>query len=171
LLVAATLQTGVVAYGRGDLDLAVVHYEDALRRARAAALTEFVAAILGWRGLVEGDRGNLARAAATHREALALHAALGDRRGMAHALANLAVLAAGEQPEPAARLLGAADGLRERVGLPSVDRTNGTAYGRAHSAARAALGEAAFAAAWTAGRALTPLEALALATAVAGVGS
>jgi hypothetical protein len=59
--------------------------------------------------------------------------------------------------ERAARLFGAAEALREALGapLPPVERAH---YDRSIATVRAALGEKAFAAAWTAGRAM-PLEA------------
>ena len=60
----------------------------------------------------------------------------------------------------ATRLWGAAEALREAIGMPMhpVDRAE---YEQAVAAARRELGEEAFAAAWAQGRSLTPVQALA----------
>ncbi len=100
-------------------------------------------------------------------EGLALHAELGDRRIIAMALDGVAGLAiAWGQPERAARLFGAAAALREASGLP-IDPACRAAHGRDVAAARAALGEDAFAAGWAAGAALPLSVAVAEATAIA----
>jgi hypothetical protein len=72
------------------------------------------------------------------------------------------VTAARRQPQRAARLFRAAEELREASGhpLPPVMRAE---YERNVAAARAQLGEEAFAAAWAAGRAMTVEQAIAYA--------
>jgi hypothetical protein len=73
----------------------------------------------------------------------------------------VACLAANErQPTRAARLFGAAEALREEaeIPLPAVDRAG---YEECIAAARRALGDGRFAAAWAAGRALPPYQAAA----------
>jgi hypothetical protein len=75
----------------------------------------------------------------------------------------LAAVAVGQaQPERAAHLFGAAEGLRAAMGapLPPADRTE---HDRSVAAVRSALGEEAFAAAWAEGRALTLEAAITLA--------
>jgi DNA-binding CsgD family transcriptional regulator len=64
--------------------------------------------------------------------------------------------------EVAARLYGAADTQRERAGRP-VEPLFRAEYARDVAIARRALGEAVFAAAYAAGRALTPEQAVAVA--------
>ena len=74
-------------------------------------------------------------------------------------------MAAGQrQPERAARLFGAAEGLREVMGapLPPADRAG---RDRSVAAVRSALGEEAFAAAWAEGRAMSLEAAVAFALA------
>ncbi len=91
------------------------------------------------------------------RESLGLRRAISDRLGIAECLEGLATVAVGQhQPERATRLLGAAEALRQAIGapLPPVERL---AFEATMQAARAPLGEQAFATAWAAGRAL-PLE-------------
>jgi hypothetical protein len=85
---------------------------------------------------------------------------LGDRRNVAVVLEQLAAVACADgRPEQAARLLGAAEALREAMGarLPPAEQA---AHAKTEQAARAALGEAAFAAARAAGRSLTPVAAV-----------
>ena len=71
------------------------------------------------------------------------------------------VAAAVGQAERGARLLGAAEAQRERIGLRFRVREDQAALEQAVAAARAALGEDAFAAAWAAGRTLSPGQAVA----------
>jgi hypothetical protein len=63
-------------------------------------------------------------------------------------------------PEPAARLSAAASGVLEAMGAPGYEPA---LQHQTVAAARAALGEAAFAAAWGEGRAMPLQEAIALA--------
>jgi len=58
------------------------------------------------------------------------------------------------------RLLGAAEVLREAAGIP-LSPIEGADYERVVAAARIWLGDLAFAAAWTEGRAMTPEQAIA----------
>jgi hypothetical protein len=97
------------------------------------------------------------------KESLAIFWELGNKEGIAKDLEGLAAVAFSEaQFERAARLLGSAEGLRGAMGTPLApsDRAE---HDRTAAAARAALGEDAFAAAWTAGQAMSPHEAAAFA--------
>lgn len=79
-------------------------------------------------------------------------------------LGKLAVLAVSSgQPEVAARLIGAADGLRADAGLSPSALSTHTAHEDPRSAVLTALGAAGFSAAWAAGRALALDEMIALA--------
>jgi hypothetical protein len=96
-------------------------------------------------------------------EALGLFRELGNDEGMLSALESLGVAALGEgHKERAARLLGAAEALREAPGLSGREWWR-RARERIGEAARAASLSQAFAAAWEAGRALSLEEAIALA--------
>jgi hypothetical protein len=75
-------------------------------------------------------------------------------------LARTAAAATAVQAERAARLLGAAAALRERVGAPLRPRRRAHVE-RAAAPARAVLGEERWAAAFAAGRAMTQQEAIA----------
>jgi predicted ATPase/DNA-binding SARP family transcriptional activator len=104
---------------------------------------------------VEGDYG---AARALLEESLTIKQELGLKQYIVTDLEALAAIAV-EQAEPtrAARLFGAAESFREafRYPLPPPERAE---HDRSVAAARAALGEEAFAAAWAEGRAMT-LEA------------
>jgi hypothetical protein len=96
---------------------------------------------------------------------------VGDRYIIAWCLEDVAGVALAQgDPIHAARLLGAAEGLRASIGarLLAFDRTR---YERTVAAARAALEAAAFAAAWAAGRALPLEQALGQALEVADASS
>jgi hypothetical protein len=89
---------------------------------------------------------------AYYRESLTLHAKLGNKLGLATCFAGLAQGASTKgQPEQVARLLGAATALREQVGAPRSPAET-IADSQAITAARAALGEDAFARNWEQGR-------------------
>jgi hypothetical protein len=86
-----------------------------------------------------------------------------DRGGIAASLEGLAAVnRAPGQPGRAVRLLGAAEALREWVGVP-LPPTEQANYELLVAAIHAALGEEAFAAAWAAGRALSLEDAVSLA--------
>jgi tetratricopeptide (TPR) repeat protein len=118
-------------------------------------------------GKVAESRGDYEAARARYEESLTLHREVGERRGIAECLLGFAgVAAAAGQPERAARLFGAAAALREAIGVPMapVDRAD---YDRHVAAVHAALGETAFAGAWSAGHDMTLEQAIAAASEVA----
>ena len=81
--------------------------------------------------------------------------------GIAQALEEFAGLAGRQQQwERAVRLLGAAEGVAQTVGR-SLPVAMPEEYQRTVEGARSALSEAEFAAAWTAGRAMSLKEAIA----------
>jgi hypothetical protein len=108
-------------------------------------------------GMVAHAQGDDERAMALYGESLALRRELGDKHGLAECLEGLAgVAVAQRQLERAARLLGAAETLRETTGAP-LSPGERVRYDRDVSAVRAGLGEVAFAAARATGKAM-PLE-------------
>jgi non-specific serine/threonine protein kinase len=156
---AAATQTdlAMAAYGRGDLAKAAALLEDALARFRALGDAFYPQLILVYLGLVACDRGDPADAAARFAASLPLWRRVGARDWSIQWLAGVATLAAVcGAPERAARLFGAAEALRDAVGIAFV-LPERASFARGRSAARGALGEAAFAVAAAAGAAL-PLE-------------
>src|SRR5436309_1522975 len=118
---------------------------------RAKALN--AAAVLAW---MQGDSG---AARALFEESLAIRRELGDKGGYAWSVEAFARLSARVVPERAARLWGAAESLRQSLGLP-LPPNEREEYDRHRSAAREALGEEAFAGAWAEGRAMTSEQAI-----------
>ena len=114
-------------------------------------------------GTVVTEQGDYAGAWVLHEQSLLIRRELGDVEGTARALEGLAeVVAALGSPLRAARIWGAAEGIRAEVGLPlSPSRPD---YHRRVAAARAALGnDIAFERGWQEGRALTIEQARELA--------
>ena len=104
----------------------------------------------------------MADALAPLRESLAAGLALGDREGPAWALELMAAALAQRHPESAARLIGAAEELRETLGItlsgPEVE-----VHLRAISEIRAAIDDDRFQAVAAAGRSLGLADAVAFA--------
>jgi non-specific serine/threonine protein kinase len=157
---------GRAVYGRGDLAEATAILEDALAVYDEIGDRLNAAMTLNYLGFVACDQGDRAGAAARFAAGLLLWRQLGAR-WMPDWLAGVATLAetCGE-PERAARLFGAADALCVEHGHVST-LPERASFERAIGAARAALGEAAFAAAVAIGRTLPLAAALAEAQAVA----
>jgi Tetratricopeptide repeat len=113
-------------------------------------------------GNVALAQGDQAGARSLYTEVLNTFRAGADREGSAFALERFATLAAVTgQSETVARLLGAAEALREAIEfpLPPVDRTE--YYDRLVEETRIALGEKRYAAAWAEGRAMSWDQAVA----------
>ena len=163
----ALVNLGVATAQRGEAERAGELLETGLAEHRARANTWGVGFALRALGDLARTRGDHAEAIARFRGCLVAWNERGYPRGIAYGLIGLAAVAAdGGQPERAARLLGAADVLRERFGC-ALWATERAAHEAAVGAARAALGEAAFAAALAAGCTLPLDRALAEAFAVA----
>lgn len=106
---------------------------------------------------------DLADARALLEQSLKMFEQLGMRWDMVYVIENLGGMAAYDgRPEDAARLIGAADRAREELGTPLPEGEK-VAYNRYLAAAKDALGEGGFAAAWAEGRALSVEEAAAYA--------
>lgn len=114
-------------------------------------------------GNIAADDGDIPRAKHLIAQGLRLHAAIGDQLAALVSLTAAArVVAEAGDDERAAQLAGAADALHERAGR-TVWVLVHPAYEGAIALARARLAEAAFTAAWTAGRRLGTDEAVAAA--------
>ena len=107
---------------------------------------------------------NEPRAKGHVQESLEIRWRLGDRRGIAGCLEVLAWIASAQHRDSCAmRLFGAAEALRELLGVSVRPGSSSTTHDRSTAAARARLGQVAAAAAWAEGRGLTLDEAIALA--------
>src|SRR5262249_3009401 len=147
-----------------DLERARACCEESLAFAQRVGAEHPEGSALACLANVARQWGNVAGAEALGREELLIWRRLGTRRHIAVGLAGLVRTAAtageGARAERAARLLGAAAALRERVDVsPSPrDRVN---MERAAVEARLTLGETRWAAAFGSGRALAVEEAIA----------
>jgi hypothetical protein len=148
---------GEAARRDGDAAGAATFLAEGLALFREIGDLERVAWALYALGRVAEDQGNMTDAGACFAESLALRQEQAHRPGMAASLAGLARVAAttGEH-ERVVRFLAAAGALRAAGGGTVAPHERGDDE-RALAMARSVLGQAAFAAAWAAGRAM-PIE-------------
>jgi transposase len=152
---------GIVAQDHGDCARATALHEQCLALYRDMGDRTHVAGTLSNLGIVARLQGDGARAAELQREALAIRWDIGDRLGIIVCLSELAAVAVlQDNPLRAARLRGAAEAQRETIGVPATSAYHAD-HAQVLAAVRAALDADAFAAAWAAGQALTPEEAIA----------
>ena len=149
---------GAVAHDQGDYPAARMLFEEGLAIRRELRHRAGIAGSLSKLGAVAHDQGDYPAARMLFEEGLVILRELGVRRELASSLEGLAaVVAALGSSLRAARIWGAAEGLREEVGSPLAPKDR-PRYDRRVAAARAALGDgAAFDRAWQEGHAL-PLE-------------
>lgn len=149
---------GDVAWRGGDLTAAGPLYEESLAIRRQLGDRRGVASSLSHLANVTVAAGNSATAESLYAESLAILRDLGDRRGMTACLEEVARLAIRQgRPEPAARLFGAAEQLREtmRAPLPPVEEAR---HESEMAALRSLLPADTFESLWRAGRVMN-LEA------------
>ncbi|GAA3986387.1 hypothetical protein GCM10022384_38140 [Streptomyces marokkonensis] len=178
-------ETGLALGARrsGDPDTAEALLTPWLEWNRRLGVDSGTALVLAQLGYVAEQRGDARRAEALHRDGLTAALRTGDPRALALALEGLAgARSATPRPEPdasrtgldahrtepaaspyeqAASLLGTAAALRESAGAP-LPRAERVDVDRAAGRARAVLGEEAFTAALTRGRALTAQDRIRL---------
>ena len=146
---------GIVARRQGRLDDAERHFRIMLDIHREEGFRSGVVFALAHLGFIAAARADTTTARALQREGLAGARELGDQRAVAFAVEGLAdaEAAAGEY-ERAAELLGQAARIRTDAGrpLPAAERVD---VDRVAAAARTALGELAFEAAFARGTAQT----------------
>jgi predicted ATPase/DNA-binding XRE family transcriptional regulator len=156
---------GCVACARGEYS----HAEELLTESQALfqhlGVLAAVGEVLLELGRVARAQSDQVRATQVFAESLGLLREFrgGNKRDIGYCLTELAGLAtANGQPERAARLLGAAEALRESasIQLPPIFCAS---YDHDVTAARAGMDEATFAEAWAAGRAMTMEQAIAYA--------
>lgn len=159
---------GIVAYARADWPAATGLMEEALPLKQESGDWYIVAVQLGDLAHVALVRGDHVRAAPLYREALAFFRVFGHDFRVAWCLTGLGgVAAAAGEAKQAARLFGAGAALLKVLGAPLRPAVQ-TNYDTIVARTRATLGEAAFAASWSAGAALPLEEAIAEAVAVTG---
>jgi predicted ATPase/DNA-binding CsgD family transcriptional regulator len=158
---------GLAAHIRGDYPSARAFYEESLAIRREIGFRQGIAILTNLLAMVAFREGDYARARALQRESLPIYQALGARYILSAALATSGALAAAQgQPERAVRLAGATAAVSENVHVLPIPLAEALLE-EGLAVARRALSEAAFAAAWADGRAMSLDEAVAEALAVA----
>jgi tetratricopeptide (TPR) repeat protein len=152
--------TADAARCQGHYMCAAALYNESLALHKQLGNTTEIPALVHNLGYVALGQGDGLGARALFGESLHLQHALGNRAGVAEGLTGLGALALESgQPERAARLLGAADGLRKRESLPvwPAERFEVMRYS---AAACAQLPRPIFEQQWEAGQRLSLSEAL-----------
>jgi ATP/maltotriose-dependent transcriptional regulator MalT len=151
----------VLFVSQGDQATVRALLEESLALSRELGYRQGITQSLSLLARVETRQGNYAAASALYEEGLAIGREVGDNLNIAFCLEGLAdVVAAQGESAWSARLWGTAEALREAMGTP-IPPVYRASYDRSVAAARAQLGEKAFAAAWAGGRMMTPEQALA----------
>jgi predicted ATPase/DNA-binding NarL/FixJ family response regulator len=153
---------GSIAFVQGNLGLATTRFTQALAHQREVGHHWGEANSLTGLGYVARKRGDDQAAREAFRAALPLFGAHEDARKIALALAGVSGLAVRHDAARAARLIGAVAALQQAGGM-ALDPEYRAIYEHDEAAARAALGEKAFAEAWSEGHRLPLDNALALA--------
>ncbi len=158
---------GELARARGRLDEASMRFGDSLRLSREIGDQRGIAdglRNLGWLACRAGRRDE---AFVDLHEAMERFLAMEDRIGIAECLVGLAQVVAPDAPARAARLLGAAEAMRDAIGAPlPTDLQPGVL--EALEALREVLGETDLQGALAEGRAMAPGEAVGLARLMLG---
>jgi len=150
-----------IEFHRGHYAQAVDRYQDSLRIFRELGDQWAVVASLHGLAVTVLRQGDLRSAAKALRECLRLASEVGENYWLAESLEGLAVVAEGSrQPDRAARLLGAADTLRRRIGAP-LQQPSRPDYESLLDLLHAQLAADAFVRAWEAGQRLTVEQAVA----------
>jgi tetratricopeptide (TPR) repeat protein len=159
-LLSICLFQQVPARIQGDLDLAIATSEEALVLMRETGDTAMLSYGLLVRGAVTLQQGHYQRAAGFFTESLRLSRETGFGWSTLGCLVGLAgVSDAHGDHDRAAQLLGAAEALREALGIRRSPHAQAR-YDRCLASTRGALGDAAFEATWAAGRARTLEQAI-----------
>ena len=154
---------GLVAYCQSDYSRAGVLLEESLALRRSLGDTRSIANSLGNLGRVAIGLRDYRQGVDLYQQSLALRRDQGDRRGIVECLEGLALIAVMRQEaDRAARLLGAAEALREEIGFPRPQPARDVPDQAV--ALCASLGEEEFVALWAAGRSLGLEHAIALAS-------
>jgi predicted ATPase/DNA-binding CsgD family transcriptional regulator len=160
-IAAAQCLFGQLALGQGDLATAYSEVEESVVLYKQMGHRHGTAESLAVLGKIIAAQGDYAAARGLYEQSLAISGELGEKWVIAMGLVGLGeVVAAQRQLAWAAQLWGAAEALRDAIGIP-IPPVELASYERSVSAARVHLGERAFAAAWAQGRSMTPEQALA----------
>jgi tetratricopeptide (TPR) repeat protein len=157
-------QLGELSYREGDYAEARARFEESLRRFRELDNKGGAAVSLMYLGSIAREQGDGGQSWVRLREALDSMRDIGAKWDTAVCLEEMGKSAAAEnQRERAARLWAAAEKLREDIHSSSLTPVARAVLEKVIAAARGAIGEESFTAAWAEGRAMTMEEAIAYA--------
>jgi predicted ATPase len=159
-LATSFLNLGLATMQTGDHIRTQSLLEDALKLYRDLGNATFVARTVGYLGYAALLRGESALAEGLFAESLAAFLKLEEKRGVAEGLDGLAVVSASnKRTAKASRLAGAAEAIRQQLGIHPLptDRSIREYY---LQMAREGLGESAWKAAWEEGKAMSLEEAI-----------
>ena len=166
LISTALTDLGVVARIEGDFERAEALLAESLALSRDVGGKWQIALSLHSLGMVAFRRSDYDRATGLYAESLVLATQVRDRWVVDDCLDGLAAVACARgHYEHAARMLGAADALRDLLGYRPLAAEQSD-HDRCVATARVGLGDAAFATAWSEGRTMTPEQVIADALAV-----
>ena len=159
-LVMALNNLGVVAEEQGDRDAARHFYEECISIARQLGEKTFIVYALNGLAHVHCLQGDLSHGWLYYRESLILAQQTAEKRLIAYGLEGFAKVALRQGTmETAARLLGAADALRQEIGAP-LDPAEQAELDQDLMVVRNSLEEKVFAVAWSNGSDMTLEQAL-----------
>ncbi len=151
----------------GELQRAAEYAQEGLTLARKHGNKTMIAFALGGLGDIARRRNDYLQATTLFQEALAIASAVEDPVSSSYILEAIALTLLGQgQAERAMQLMGAAEALRQAINAPLPPAYQAD-YAPSLALARASLGDAAFAAAWGEGRAMSFKQAVAYALAKA----
>jgi predicted ATPase/DNA-binding SARP family transcriptional activator/DNA-binding CsgD family transcriptional regulator len=151
------------AMEEGDLESAVSQLEESLALCRELGDLRLTSRTLFTLGMVELERDDLNRGAMHLEEGARITRELGDRHGSFYFAWSLGMVSALRgRPIRAARLWGAAEAVREQMGIMSLSHyeISHTGYEQHLASARSSLDERTWVAAWTEGRAMSSEQAI-----------
>jgi non-specific serine/threonine protein kinase len=160
LMISPLYNLGLVTWLRGEPAAATERFAEALALAREHGVPRFIPLILRGFASATLDLGDVTQAVALLRESLELARAHGNLPDAIDALEGLGRASAVTGRElQAARLYGAADGLRDEIAMPHTP-IDAAFVASVLTSLQEALGAETYAAAWAAGRALSRQEAI-----------
>ena len=158
--IATTVLNLGVMWEEDDPDQTVALYAESLALYRQLGDQHGASIVIGNMGEVALRKRDYPGARRLYAEYLTISRAVGDTPSVAHGLMMIGIIALEEkQTQRGVRYLGSAARLRETIGVPVLSAWNGE-YERCLGAARAALSEPDFAAAWAEGAGATLEQAL-----------
>jgi tetratricopeptide (TPR) repeat protein len=161
--VSALNRLGDLARCQGDYEKAGDLYTESMNLYREMGDLDEIPSMLHNLGYIARHRSEYTQAMALFREGLAIQQKMENQAGIAECLLGIAgVLSAQGQMEKGARLLGAAEGLRQSVGA-SLWPANQVEYDSILASLRASIDKTTLDAAWAAGRAMPIEQAISLA--------